>query len=80
MQARFALWLLDVLIHAIEPQHVKVDVHVERAAEALDQRHRAALRAGAFDARLIRQPARDHARDDPQHRADGFGAAGEQEA
>jgi len=31
---------------------------VERAAEALDQRHRAALRAGAVDA---------------QHRADGFG-------
>jgi len=37
MQARFALGLLDVLIHVIEPQHVEVDVQVERAAEALDQ-------------------------------------------
>jgi len=52
MQARFALWLLDVLVHAVEPQHVKVDIQVERAAEALDQRHRAALRRGAVDARL----------------------------
>jgi len=59
---------------------VEVEVQVERAAEALDQRHRAALRGGAFDARLIRQPARDHARHEPQQRADGFGAAGEQEA
>ena len=59
---------------------MKVDIQVERAAEALDQRHRAALRAGAVDARLIRQPSCDHAMHDAQHRADGFGLAGEQEA
>ena len=53
---------------------------VERAAEALDQRHRAALRCAPLDARLIRQPSCDHAMHDPQHRADGFGLAGEQEA
>jgi len=32
---------------------MKVHVEVERAAEALDQRHRAALGAGALDASLI---------------------------
>jgi len=56
---------------------MKVDIQVERAAEALDQRHRAALRCAPPDARLIRQPARDHAMHDAQHRADGFGLAGE---
>ncbi|SPZ15546.1 Uncharacterised protein [Pseudomonas aeruginosa] len=29
-------------VHAVEPQHVEVDVQVQRAAETLDQRHRAA--------------------------------------
>jgi len=42
----------------------EVDVQIERAAEALDQRHRAALRAGTFDVRLIGQPARDQAMHD----------------
>jgi hypothetical protein len=41
--------------------HIKVHVKVQRAAEALDQAHRAALRAGAADARLIGQPVPDHA-------------------
>jgi len=68
------------LVHAVEPQHVKVDIQVERAAEALDQRHRAALRDGAVNARLSRQPSCDHAMHDAQHRADGVGLAGEQEA
>jgi len=30
MQARFALWLFDVLAHANEPQHMRVDIEVER--------------------------------------------------
>jgi hypothetical protein len=38
-------------------QHVEVNVEVERAAEALDQRHPAALSASALDARLVSQPA-----------------------
>jgi len=59
---------------------MEVDVEVERAAEALNQRHRAALDRCAVDARLIRQPARDHAMHDAQHRADCFRAAGQQEA
>ena len=81
MQAWFALRLLHfLLVHAVKPQHVEVHVKVKRAAEALDQRHRAALRAVALNARLIRQPARDHAMHDPQHRADHFRLAGEQEA
>jgi len=33
MQAQLALWLFDVLVYAVEPQHVKVDIEVERAAE-----------------------------------------------
>ena len=40
----------------------------------------AALRRGAIDAPLIRQPARDHASHDAQYRADGIRAAGQQEA
>jgi len=40
---------------------MEVDIQVERAAEALDQRHCAALRRGALDARLIRQHAGRHA-------------------
>ena len=59
---------------------MKVDIQVERAAEALDQRHRAALRCAPLNACLIRQPSCDHTMHDPQHRADGFGLAGEQEA
>jgi hypothetical protein len=59
---------------------VEVDIEVERAAKALDQRHRAALRAGKVDARLIGQPTGDHGMNYPQHRADRFGLAGEQEA
>ena len=51
VQARLALGLLDVLlIHAIKPQHMKVDIQVERAAEALDQRHCPARRVGAVNA------------------------------
>lgn len=59
---------------------MEVDIEVERAAKALDQSHRAALRVSALDAGLVGQPARDHAMHDRQHRADRFGLAGEQEA
>ena len=60
--------------------HSKVEVQVQRAAEALDQAHRAALRAGAADARLIGQPVPDHALHDGQYRADDLWLAGEQPA
>ena len=80
MQARFVRPGGHRLVHAVEHQHVKVDVEVKRAAEALDQRHRAALRASALDARLIGQPAGDQPMHDAQHRADGVGLAGEQQA
>ena len=59
--------------------HINVNVEVQRAAEALDQRHRAALRDGAVNARLVRQPAADHALHDRQYRPDGIRFAGEQE-
>ena len=39
---RLAIRRRALFIHAIEPQHVEVHVEAERAAEALDQRHRAA--------------------------------------
>ena len=80
-QARFALRLLDVLlIHAVEPQHVKVDIEVERAAEALDQRHRAALRAGRvpedYVMRLSREPCQNgQVRRGGSGRAQPFAAA-----
>ncbi|EKK97637.1 hypothetical protein VCHC61A2_3617 [Vibrio cholerae HC-61A2] len=80
VQAQFAPRQLGGFhVHAVEPQHVEVDVQVQRAAETLDQRHRAALGAGAVDAGLIGQPAGDHALHDAQHRANGFWLAGEQE-
>ena len=66
MQARFVRPGGHRLVHAVEHQHVKVDVEVKRAAEALDQRHRAALRASALDARLIGQPAGDQPMHDAQ--------------
>ncbi|CRN69255.1 hypothetical protein PAERUG_P42_1_London_26_VIM_2_10_12_00013 [Pseudomonas aeruginosa] len=79
-QARLAPRGLDVrVVHAVEPQHVEVNIQVQRAAEALDQGHRTALRAGVVDADLIGQPAGDHALHDAQHRANGFWLAGEQE-
>jgi len=79
-QARLAPRGLDVrVVHAVEPQHVEVNIQVQRAAEALDQGHRTALGAGAVDAGLIGQPAGDHALHDAQHRANGFWLAGEQE-
>ncbi len=34
-------------VHPIEEQHVKVDVQVQRRAEALDQRHGAGVANGA---------------------------------
>jgi hypothetical protein len=60
--------------------HIKVDVQVERAADALGLVHRAALRAGPRDARLLRLPVADHAMHDGQHRTDGLWLAGEQPA
>ena len=81
VQAQFAPRQLGGFhVHAVEPQHVEVDVQVQRAAETLDQRHRAALGAGAVDAGLIGQPAGDHALHDAQHRANGFWLAGEASA
>ena len=80
-QARLAPRGLDVrVVHAVEPQHVEVDVEIQRAAEALDQGHHAALRRIPRHAGLIGKPTGDHTMHDAQHRADGLRLAGEQEA
>lgn len=80
-QARLVLRLLDILLlHAVEPQQVKVDIQVEPAAEALHQRYSPAPRAGAVNARLSHQPSCDHAMHDAEHRPDGVRLAVEQEA
>jgi hypothetical protein len=60
--------------------HIKVHVEVQRAAEALDQGHHAALRRRAVNACLVRQPVPDHALHDGQHRANRLWLAGEQPA
>ncbi len=79
-QARLAPRGLDVrVVHAVEPQHVEVNIQVQRAAEALDQGHHAALRRIPRHAGLIGKPTGDHALHDAQHRANGFWLAGEQE-
>ncbi len=81
VQARLALRTLGgVLVHAVEPQHVEVDVEIQRAAEALDQGHHAALRRIPRHAGLIGKPTGDHTMHDAQHRADRLRLAGEQEA
>jgi hypothetical protein len=59
---------------------VDVNVQVQRATEALDQRYHAALRRIPRHAGLIGKPAGDHALHDAEHRADGIRFAGEQEA
>lgn len=80
-QARLAPRRLDVrVVHAVEPQHVEVNIQVQRAAEALDQGHRTALRRIPRHAGLIGKPTGDHTMHDAQHRADGIRFAGEQEA
>jgi len=61
-------------------------VQAVAAASAVGQEHgfvfafEPALRCAPLDARLIRQPSCNQAMQDPQHRADGVGLAGEQEA
>ena len=80
-QARLAPRGLDVrVVHAVEPQHVEVNIQVQRAAEALDQGHHAALRRIPRHAGLIGKPTGDHTMHDAQHRADRLRLAGEQEA
>ena len=52
---------------AAEHEQVKVDVEIERAAEALDQRHGADHAACARETRLANQMARDRPIDDAEH-------------
>lgn len=68
------------LVNADHPQHVEVNVQAQRAAEALDQHHRAALRPAAINTGLIGQPAGDHALHDRQHRTDGIRFTDQEEA
>lgn len=53
-------------IHPVQKQHVKVDVQVQRRTEALDQRHGPGRGAGAREAGL----ADEVARDGPLHHAE----------
>lgn len=71
---------MPVVINPVEKQHVKVDVEIERAAEALDEGDRAGVRAAAGEARLADEITRDAAVDDAEHAREGARVAGEQKA
>ena len=66
---------------AFEPASARqMPAHPVRDLAGQLRQLRGRRRSGSLNARLIRQSSRDHAMHDPQHRADGFGLAGEQEA
>lgn len=66
-------------IHAIEKQHVKMDVQVQGRAEALDQRDRPGGRLLSGEASLVGQVGGDRPGDDAQHPAHQLRVGGEQE-
>ncbi len=70
------------LVHAVDHERVKVDVQVERGAEALDDGHAAGLEGAAYPVRprAPPQPARDDADEGPQHDAGERGVEGHAES
>ncbi len=66
-------------VHAVQKQHVEVNIQIQRAAEALDQGHGAGLCHGFCEARLAGQMRGDGAVDDGQRPGHGLGVAGKQE-
>ena len=62
------------------PQHVKVDVEIQRTAEGQDQDDSADAGGLSAEPGLPDEMLGNDASDDAQHRAHYFGAAGEQEA
>ena len=76
-KAQRAVGTLDV--NAVEDKHVEVHIEVQRAAEALDQRHRACPRVLAREPSLADQVRGEAAMDDAEHRAHDRRFVGEQE-
>ena len=76
-KAQRAVGMLDV--DAVEDEHVDMHVEIQRATEALDQRHRACLRVLARESGLADQVSGEAAMDDAEHRAHGRRLVGEQE-
>lgn len=56
-------------VDTIQKQHVEVQIQVERAAEALNQRHCAGPGVLVSESRLLDEMRGNHAIDDPQHLA-----------
>ena len=67
-------------VDPVQHQQVKVDVQVQRAAEALDQGHGARLRVGLFMPCLADQVRGDRPVDDAEHGRQGGRFRGKQEA
>jgi len=57
----------DSTHNSVEEQHLEVDVDVQRAAEALDQRHRAGLDRLTEEPRLLGQVHGDAPVDNAEH-------------
>ena len=66
-------------VDAVEDKQVEVHVEVERAAEVLDQRHRARLRVLLRETGLADQVGGETAMNDAEHRARDRRFVGEQE-
>src|SRR5690606_20886324 len=56
-------------VDAIQEEHMEVQIEVERAAEALNQRHCAGPGVLVSQTRLLDEMRGNHAIDDPQHLA-----------
>lgn len=67
-------------IHAIQEQHVKVDVRIQRTAEALDEGDRTRTDRRVGMSRFLDQVRGNDAVDDPQHLSHDRRSAGEQKA
>jgi hypothetical protein len=65
-------------VYSIQEQHMKMDIEIERTAEALDQGHGAGLCHGLCKARFVCQMRGDGTEDNAQHPGHDFGVTGKQ--
>jgi len=67
-------------VHAVQQQAVQMNVEVDRRAEALDQRHGAAVSFASLELGVAQHIAREHALQHLQHRCDQLGLRGQRQA
>ncbi len=72
--------LAAVNVHAVEEQHVEVNVEIQRAAETLDEGDGASASRGVCVTGLVGQMRGNGAVDDAQHTPHDIWATGKQKA